>query len=95
MGAAIDERGGTTPFNLLPIPAGYQPDAKDHPTTTPLPLADWWVRYLLPSNGVLLDPFVGSGTMLIAGLDNNASRVIGIDREAKYLKTAKRRITKG
>jgi hypothetical protein len=33
--------------------------------------------------------------MLVAGLDNEASEVIGIDREAKFLKTAKRRIANG
>lgn len=94
--SACDERGGTTPFNLLPIPAGTDRcDTGDHPTTTPYALANWWCRYLLPSGGVLLDPFVGSGTTLVAGLDNGASRVIGIDREAKFLKTAKRRIAKG
>lgn len=94
--AVSDERGGTTPFNLLPIPAGTdRSDTGDHPTTTPYALANWWCRYLLPSGGVLLDPFVGSGTMLVAGLDNEASEVIGIDREAKFLKTARRRIING
>jgi DNA modification methylase len=96
MVAAIDERGGSTPFNLLPLAAGGEStDAGDHPTSTPYRVVDWWCRYLLPSGGVLLDPFVGSGTTLVAGLDNGASKVIGIDREAKFLKTARRRIANG
>jgi 23S rRNA G2069 N7-methylase RlmK/C1962 C5-methylase RlmI len=33
--------------------------------------------------------------MLLAGLDHGASKVIGIDREKKYLQIAKRRITQG
>jgi hypothetical protein len=45
--------------------------------------------------GVLLDPFCGSGTMLLAGLDHGASRVIGMDWVAKYLRTARRRIEAG
>jgi DNA modification methylase len=95
MGDALDERGGSTPFNLLPIASGGgDADAGDHPTATPYRVVDWWCRYLLPSGGVLLDPFVGSGTTLVAGLDNGASRVIGIDWEAKFLKTAKKRIAK-
>ena len=49
----------------------------------------------MPADGVLLDPFCGSGTMLLAGLDQGASKVIGIEREAKYLKTAKKRIVVG
>lgn len=78
------ERGGTTPFNMLPISnGGYR--RGDHPATTAYPLADWWCRYLLPSGGVLLDPFCGSGTILTAGLNAGASEVIGIEREHKYL----------
>jgi DNA modification methylase len=45
--------------------------------------------------GVLLDPFCGSGTMLLAGLDCGASKVIGIEKEAKYLRTAKKRVGAG
>ena len=93
---AADERGGTTPFNLLPIPTGAQPGgAEHHPAATPYDVAAWWCKYILPPGGVLLDPFCGSGTMLVAGLDHGASKVIGIDKEKKYLAIAKRRITKG
>jgi DNA modification methylase len=86
------ERGGTTPFNLLPIPNVDTRGAEDHPATTPYDLAAWWCQYLLPPDGVLCDPFCGSGTMLQAGLDCGASRVIGIDKVRRYLATAKRRV---
>lgn len=90
---AADERGGTTPFNLLPIPTGGQPaGGEHHPATTPYDLAAWWVKYILPPDGVLLDPFAGSGTMLLAGLNHGASKVIGIEKEKKYVKIAERRI---
>ena len=91
--SAADERGGTTPFNLLPIPTGGQPGgAEHHPAATPYELAAWWCRYILPPGGTLLDPFCGSGTMLAAGLDHGASKVIGIDREKKYSGNTKKRI---
>lgn len=61
----------------------------------PQSLAAWWSRYILPPGGVLLDPFCGSGTMLAAGLDHGASKVIGIEKERRYLKTAERRIKLG
>lgn len=93
---AADERGGTTPFNLLPVSTGGQlGGAEGHPAATPYSLAHWWCKYILPQDGVLLDPFAGSGTMLVAGLDHGASKVIGIEKEAKYLKTAKKRIALG
>jgi DNA modification methylase len=85
-------RGGSTPFNLLPIPHGSNNGSFAHPAATPYELAYWWCRYLLPPKGVLLDPFVGSGTMLAAGLDAGARKVIGIDKEKKYLTTARRRV---
>ena len=86
-------RGGSTPFNLLPI--AIHSNKHGHPAVTPYEVADWWARYILPPGGVLLDPFVGSGTMLAAGLDNGASKVIGIDKEAKYLKMATKRVREG
>ena len=88
-------RGGTTPFNLLPIAGANSAEHRGHPASTPYQLAAWWCRYILPRGGVLLDPFCGSGTMLAAGLDNGASKVIGIDKEKKYLAIAKKRSGKG
>jgi hypothetical protein len=93
---AADERGGTTPFNCLPIPvSGLSGSGHNHPAATPYNVAAWWCRYILPQQGALLDPFCGSGTMLLAGLDCGASKVIGIEKEAKYLKTARKRIAAG
>ena len=90
------ERDGTTPFNLLPIPVGGNSAEKiPHPAVTPYDLAAWWCKYLLPAGGTLLDCFSGSGTMLQAGLDNGASKVIGIEKEAKYLKISRRRVQEG
>lgn len=89
----VTERGGSTPFNLLPVAAGGGAAANNsHPASTPYEVAAWWVKYLLPKNGVLLDCFAGSGTMLLAGLDFGASRVIGIEKQKKYLKIAEKRL---
>ena len=48
-----------------------------------------------PICGVLLDCFGNSGTMLLAGLDFGASKVIGIEQEEKYIKIAEKRIVEG
>jgi ParB-like chromosome segregation protein Spo0J len=90
---AADERGGTTPFNCLPVPLGaHSGTGHQHPAATPYDLAAWWCRYILPEQGVLLDPFCGTGNVLLAGLDHGASGVIGIDKEKKYLETGRKRI---
>jgi len=88
----LEERGGVTPYNLLVVPTGAFADHHDHPAITPYKLAEWWCRYILPPGGVLCDPFCGSGTSLLAALDCGASKVIGIDLNAAYLETARRRI---
>ncbi len=94
---AADERGGTTPFNCLPIPAGGNSagTGHQHPAVTPYDLAAWWCRYILPPGGALLDPMVGTANVLLAGLDNRASKVIGIEKMAKYLRVARKRIEQG
>lgn len=92
----VEERGGTTPFNLLPVAVGgISATGNGHPATTPYDVAAWWTKYLLPQGGVLLDCFAGSGTMLAAGLDFGASKVIGIEQQKKYLKIAEKRILRG
>lgn len=89
----VKERGGSTPFNLLPVAAGGTSAGDNpHPAKTPYDVAAWWAKYLLPKDGVLLDCFAGSGTMLTAGLDFGASQVIGIEQQKKYIKIAEKRI---
>jgi DNA modification methylase len=83
-------------MNCLPIDRGGNPGAgRRHPAITPYDLAAWWCRYVLPPGGVLGDPFCGSGAVLLAGLDHRASKVIGIDQAAKYLRVARRRVGEG
>jgi len=77
-----EERGGVTPFNVLLF--SNTSNADGHTASTPLPLADWWTRYICPPDSVILDPFVGAGTMMLAGL-LHGHRVIGIDKEREYL----------
>jgi DNA modification methylase len=92
----VGERGGSTPFNLIPVAAGVTATTNiNHSATTPYDVAAWWVKYLLPPQGVLLDCFAGSGSMLAAGLDFGASKVIGIEKQKKYLKIAAKRIVQG
>lgn len=87
MGNAAQERGGVTPFNVLPFGNTNSHDsagAHGHGAGTPLALADWWTRYIAPPKSTILDPFVGTGTMGIAAL-LHGHKFIGIDKEASYL----------
>ncbi len=86
------ERGGVTPFNLLPIPVTPTAENKTRQSaTTPLILMDRWTRYICPEGGAVCDPFMGSGTAGLAALKRGRS-FVGIERDEGYFKIAERRI---
>lgn len=51
----------------------------------------WLVRLVTPPGGVVLDPFTGSGTTLMAAVLEGFSG-IGIEQDAEYIEIARRRI---
>jgi site-specific DNA-methyltransferase (adenine-specific) len=51
----------------------------------------WLVRLVTPPDGVVLDPFMGSGTTGIAA-SKERMRFVGIEREPDYFEIAKTRI---
>lgn len=90
----VTRRGGATPFNLLPFAnanSTTSAGASGHGAGTPLALARWWVRYICPPGGLILDPFVGSGTMAVGAMAEGR-RCLGIERIPKYVDIARRRI---
>ena len=94
--AAADERGGVTPFNLIPISNTNSTDsagAAGHGAGTPLSLCLWWCRYITPPGGLVLDPFAGSGTTGVAALLEGL-RFAGCEREAEYVQIARARLDK-
>ncbi len=86
-------RGGVTPYNVIPI-ANNGPKCAGihgHGAGTPLELAKWWTRYICPPGGTVIDPFVGSGTMMLAALEYGR-KGIGIEKDPGYFAIAQRRI---
>jgi len=75
------------------IPGSHStPRANHHPTVKPVALMRWLVRLVTPEGGLVLDPFVGSGSTLVA-CRAEGLRGIGIDRELDYLKIAAGRLS--
>ena len=65
--------------------------AAEHPTVKPLALMRWLVRLVTPPGGIVLDPFAGSGTTLLAAREEGFDAV-GIEREENYAEIARRRL---
>lgn len=59
-------------------------DGVAHPTVKPLELMRWLVRLVTPPGGIVLDPFVGSGTTAQACAAEGL-RCVAIEREPTYM----------
>jgi DNA modification methylase len=87
------DSGGASRFFYTAKPSKRERgEFNSHPTVKSLSL----LRYLClltktPTGGVVLDPFMGSGTTGIACLETGR-RFVGIEKEKDYFKIAKRRI---
>jgi len=62
-----------------------------HPTVKPLELMKYLCRLVTPKNGVVLDPFLGSGTTVVAAIQEGFN-YIGIEKEPEYFEIAEARI---
>lgn len=69
-------------------------DGTKHPTVKPLELMRWLCRLVTPPGGVVLDPFLGSGTTAEAAIVEGFS-IIGVEREAAYLPLIDHRLDRG
>ena len=78
--------GGDNPRNR-----GLQARKNHHPTVKPTDLMRYLVRLVTPVGGIVLDPFMGSGTTCCAAVLEGL-QFVGIEREAEYIEIARARI---
>ncbi len=67
-------------------------DYRSHPTQKPLGLFKWILKNYSKETYIILDPFMGSGTTLVACKDLNR-KAIGIEIEEKYCEIAAKRLS--
>jgi hypothetical protein len=79
-------RNKRTVWTLATLPT---PDA--HFATFPIELPETCIIAGCPADGVVLDPFCGSGTTIIAAL-KNGRRAVGIELNESYIEIARNRI---
>lgn len=60
-------------------------EKNDHPTVKPIEVMEWLVKLVTPPGGVVLDPYVGSGTTAIAAV-KQGFECIGIDFDEHSLR---------
>ena len=78
-----NERVGGTTERVMP--------RNHHPTVKPTDLMRYLCRLITPPGGVVLDPFMGSGSTGKAAVLEGFG-FVGIEKEAEYLAIAERRI---
>ena len=67
------------------------PSRNHHPTVKPTSLMRYLCRLVTPPDGIILDPFTGSGSTGKGAMLENF-RFYGIEKEAEYAEIAKARI---
>lgn len=67
--------------------------AGNHPTVKPVALMEYLVKLVTPPGGMVLDPFVGSGTTAVA-CSRLGFRCTGIDQDPTYAQAAVERVRK-
>lgn len=84
---------GYNPKDLWSISRVHRqnPERADHPTQKPLELIERIVRASCPPGGLVVDPFLGSGTTAVAAC-RSQRRCVGFELNPEYFSIARRRV---
>lgn len=86
------EKGGADPGNVISIPQTYnQHYGVDHTAAMPEGLASFFVNATCPPNGVVVDPFCGSGTTQVVARRNGRVGA-GVELHCEYVQVARERL---
>jgi DNA modification methylase len=84
--------GGADPGNVVRVPQSYnQHRGVAHPAAMPEGLAEFFIRALSPPGGLVVDPFAGSGTTLVAA-ERLGRRPLGFELHPQYAEQANLRL---
>ena len=78
--------------NAKPSPQIGHTVKNNHPTVKPLKLMEYLIKLIMPpKDGILLDPFAGSGTTILAA-HRLGMKAIGIEKQPEYCEIANARL---
>ena len=93
--ACYGDRGGASRFFYTSKASGRDrgrdEHGNDHPTVKPTDLMRWLCRLVTPPGGLILDPFMGSGSTGVAAI-TEGFRFLGVDIERHHVDIAERRL---
>jgi site-specific DNA-methyltransferase (adenine-specific) len=81
-------------MGMLQEHGGDGKEERWHPTQKPLSVMRWAIQQAPPDLATILDPFMGSGTAVVAAKDLGR-RAIGIERDPRYCEIAVKRLRQG
>ena len=86
---------GYNPKDVWSVPRihAQDPERENHPTQKPLEIIERIVKASCPEEGIVLDPFMGSGTTAAACVINNR-KYVGFEVNSKYCEIIEERIKK-
>lgn len=79
--------GGGWYRNYFEYPIVTNGERTDHPTQKPITVINYLMQAITTINDIIFDPFMGSGTTLVAA-KNEGRRAIGIDISEEYCRIA-------
>jgi DNA modification methylase len=91
-GVETNNQGTRHPTTIRDFPQKWRRQDQVHPTQKPVELLDWIVSSYSKKNDLVLDNTMGSGTCGVSA-KKLGRRFIGIEKESKYFKIAKQRIS--
>lgn len=86
VGKRTQDGGNDTRGRPIPV------NKNNHPTVKPLKLMEYLIKLIMPpKDGILLDPFAGSGTTILAA-HKLGIKAIGIEKQQEYCDIANARV---
>ena len=86
-----DSGGASRFFYVAKASKAERGEGNNHPTVKPIKLMEYLIKLVTPPNGIVLDPFMGSGSTGVAAKQLGFS-FIGCELSADYFEIAEKRI---